>query len=105
MTIRICVLALLSLAACGRVTAEMHDAGASCTGAACADAGARPDATPDAPPPMSYPPAAVWLAPGGTSMTAGARLNASMGALYGDGTVTAPSGTTLTTGFLSTDTD
>ena len=105
MTIRICVLALLSLAACGRVMAEMHDAGAGCTGASCADAGAHPDATPDAPPPMSYPPAAVWLAPGGTGMTAGSRLSASMGAVYGDGTLTAPSGATLTTGFLSTDTD
>ncbi len=92
--------ALLAVAACGAVKSPaQQDAGACQTH--CSDAG-----TPDAPDPVSYPPAAVWIAPGGTgTATSHAQVNASFGSVYGAGTATAPSGATLTTGFLGTDTN
>jgi hypothetical protein len=92
--------ALFAFSACGDVRAPAGDAGIdACAGAACSDAAT------DAPPPMSYPPAAVWIAPGGGAATANAQINVSFGARYGAGTATAPSGATLTSGFLTTDTD
>lgn len=91
--------ALLVLAACGNVKAPAQDAGTTTCQTNCSDASV------DAPDPVSYPPAAVWIAPGGTGTAAShAQVNASLGAGYGTGTATAPSGATLTTGFLSTDT-
>ena len=91
--------ALLAAAACGNVKAPAQDAGVACQ-TSCGDAAV------DAPDPVSYPPAAVWIAPGGTGTAAShAQVNASLGAGYGAGTVTAPSGATLTPGFLGTDTN
>ncbi len=92
--------ALLAVAACGAVKSPAQDAGGDACQSGCSDAGV------DAPPPMSYPPAAVWIAPGGTgTATSHAQVNASFGSVYGAGTATAPSGATLTTGFLGTDTN
>jgi len=94
-------IALLGVAACGTVKATASDAGvdAVCAGSGCADA------QPDAPDPVSYPPAAVWIAPGGEPSTANAQLDLSVGAAYGAGPVSASSGATFSNGFLTTDTE
>jgi hypothetical protein len=59
----------------------------------------------DLAPPATFPPAAVWISSGGGSAAAGAaRINLSVGGVDAVGSVSAPGGAQMTSGFFATDT-